>query len=127
MSKKIAIINFFLDEKQQQKGLKGYHFFTLMDDLEEGDLVVVRTVNGLRIASFSEYITASDYANSYIIVKIDEKQIQETVAKEEEIKQIEKEMEVRMQEVKRMAEYKEVAASDDKMKSLLEKKAELEK
>ena len=95
------------------------HFFTLIDDLEKGDVVAVRTVNGLRFASFNKYLNASSYAKSFIISKIDEDAIEETVQKEAQIEEIKAQLEDRMREVKRMEEYKAVANTDETMKALL--------
>jgi len=120
MEKKIAVVRFFYDDRQHQVGVKSYHFYSLIANLEEGDIVAVRTVNGLRFASFVKYIKASEYAKSFIIAKIDEKAIEKTIETEEEIKSIENQLEARMHEVKRMEEYKAVADTDDEMKTLLE-------
>lgn len=125
MTKKIAVVNFFKDGSQHDKDTRGYHFFTLIDDLEHDDIVAVRTVNGLRFAAFDKYLKASTHAKSYIIAKVDENEIEETLEKEAEVKQIERQLEDRMREVKRMEEYKAVAANDDEMKTLLAKLDEL--
>lgn len=123
MTKKIAVVNFFRDSEQKIVETRGYHFFTLLTDLEKGDIVAVRTVNGLRFASFDKYLNVSNYAKSFIIAKIDENAIEETVAKEQQARDIKQQLEDRMQEVKRMQEYKAAANTDDTMKALL---AELE-
>lgn len=119
MSKKIAVVNFFSDSEQKNVETRGYHFFTLIDDLEKGDIVAVRTVNGLRFASFNKYLKASSYAKSFIISKIDEDAIEETVQKEAQVEEIKAQLEDRMREVKRMEEYKAVANTDETMKTLL--------
>lgn len=119
MSKKIAVVNFFSDSQQKNVETRGYHFFTLIDDLEKGDIVAVRTVNGLRFASFNKYLKASSYAKSFIISKIDEDAIEETVQKEAQVEEIKAQLEDRMREVKRMEEYKAVANTDETMKALL--------
>lgn len=119
MSKKIAVVNFFSDSEQKNVETRGYHFFTLIDDLEKGDIVAVRTVNGLRFASFNKYLKASSYAKSFIISKIDEDAIEETVQKEAQVEEIKAQLEDRMREVKRMEEYKAVANTDETMKALL--------
>lgn len=119
MSKKIAVVNFFSDSEQKNVETRGYHFFTLIDDLEKGDIVAVRTVNGLRFASFNKYLKASSYAKSFIISKIDEDAIEETVQKEAQIEEVKVQLEDRMREVKRMEEYKAVANTDETMKTLL--------
>lgn len=125
MTKKIAAVNFFSDDRQREKGIKDYHFFTLIDDLEHGDIVAVRTVNGLRFAAFNKYIVASNFANSFIITKVDEEAIDNIVQKEAQVAAIERQLEDRMREVKRMEEYKAVADNDEEMKTLLAKLDEL--
>ena len=125
MDKKIAVVKFFYDENQREIGTRGYHFYTLKDDLENGDIVAVRTVNGLRFASFDKYIAASSYAKSFIIAKIDEEAIEETIEKEAKIQAIEDQLAARMQEVKRMEEYRAVAQTDASMKALLDQLDEL--
>lgn len=73
----------------------------------------------MRFASFNKYLNASSYAKSFIISKIDEDAIEETVQKEAQIEEIKAQLEDRMREVKRMEEYKAVANTDETMKALL--------
>lgn len=58
------------------KSDKTYDFFTDIDDLEVGDIVVCDTSNGLAIACVEELLTESDKAAAWIISKVPQADIE---------------------------------------------------
>lgn len=107
MTKKIAIVHLFNDDEQRKTTNKGYHFFTLLDDLEKDDIVVVQTFNGLRFASFERYLSYSTVAQSFIISKVDKTAVNERVEKDKKIKDIQHQVDVHMHEINRLNERKD--------------------
>ena len=104
-------------------GSKEYDYLTFRDDLQLGDLVVVETRYGYKVAKISDIKEFSEYAKSFVIDKIDLAQFNETkkrLAREAEIR---RSIEAQLEEEKRLQIYREAAQSNKNIADLL---AELE-
>lgn len=98
---------------------KAYHYKTIENDLQNGDLVIVETGNTYSIGVFQGYVSESEYATKFLIAKLDisniEKRKEQALQKQEIKKKIERRI-VELQERQRLEEY---AKSDDVLKELL--------
>lgn len=104
-------------------GSKEYDYLTFLDDLKIGDLVVVETRYGYKVAKISDLKEFSEYARSFVIDKIDLDQFNKTkqrLAREAEIR---RSIEAQLEEEKRLQIYREAAQSNKNIADLL---AELE-
>lgn len=99
---------------------KLYDYYTDMEYLVKGDLVVVDTQYGYNCASVEGYIEQSDKAGKWIVARVDLTAHQERRAKSERMKALEKELERRMKEEERLRIYRETAKSSPEMQALLE-------
>jgi len=90
------------------------------EELAVGDLVVVDTTNGIKTAKVVSLFCNELDAHKWIICKID-MELFETKLKELERKQfILKQMKQRSEQINVVEQYRLLAASDPKMKELLE-------
>lgn len=96
-----------------------YEFGTYQK-LEVGDLVVVDTRNGMRIAKVVQVDTTGEYSNELVICKIDLKQHEELVQKEKAKSELEAKIEARLKESVKLEIFKKIAESDPEMKKLVE-------
>lgn len=95
MNKRIAGVKF--QKEFGGYGDREYHFFVL-EDVEKDDLVVVDTVNGVRLGKVSRFVNQNEkqYANKYIIQKVDmesyTKKVEEAERQADLIARLENEM-----------------------------------
>lgn len=82
MIKRTAAVKF--QKEYSGYGEKEYHFFVL-NDIQKDDIVVLDTANGLRLGKVSRFVEASEtnYANKYIVQKVDLESYKQKVADEE--------------------------------------------
>lgn len=114
-----ASVNFFGNDGDLETW-RSYEYLTLVEDLEKGDLVVVETRYGYKVASFESYITSSDKASSYIIQKIDVEKVEEEKERKKEKQELLEAIERRAAEVKRIKELQALGEMDDELKKLVD-------
>lgn len=100
-------------------GSKEYHYYTLMGDLQEGDLVVVETQHGYAVAKVVRYLTESNQAYRYIIQKVDLTEHENHLEKEMKLSFIQAEIEERAEAIRKRKELEILAEGDEKLKSLI--------
>ena len=108
-------------------GSKEYDYLTFLDDLQLGDLVVVETRYGYKVAKISDIKEYSEYAKSFVIDKIDLAQFNETkkrLAREAEIR---RSIEAQLEEEQRLQIYREAAQSNANIADLLKELESLRK
>lgn len=121
MTKYVAVVT-FLPRMGETQNTKHYDFWSSIP-LQEGDIVVVDTANGLQLASMSGVKSTSNSANKWVVAKVDLNEHEERIRKEEKRKELEKAMEARAKQVDKMSRYRQMAKEDPEMAKLL---AELE-
>ena len=108
-------------------GSKEYDYLTFRDDLQLGDLVVVETRYGYKVAKISDLKEFSEYAKSFVIDKVDLTQFNETkrcLVREAEIR---RSIEAQLEEEKRLQLYREAAQSNAIIADLLKELEALRK
>lgn len=106
---------------------KEYDYLTFLDDLQLGDLVVVETRYGYKVAKISDIKEFSEYAKSFVIDKIDLAKFIETkqrLAREAELRRA---IEAQLEEEKRLQIYREAAQSNKNISDLLKELEALRK
>lgn len=99
---------------------KDYHYYTIDESIEVGDLVVVETRFGYKIAKVSEIDVISSKASSYVVQKIDTSAFEAEKKRIEKLAEIEKQMEERYAKAAKLDKYKEAAKSDSELAELLD-------
>ena len=100
-------------------GSKEYDYLAFIDDLQLGDLVVVETRYGYKVAKIADIKEFLGYAKSFVIDKIDLAQFNETkkrLAREAELRRA---IESQLEEEKRLQIYREAAQSNANIADLL--------
>lgn len=117
---KKAIINF--KDNYGNLQAKPYHYWTDLEDLKNGDLVVVQVRDTVAIAQFTRYTTMENFeATRWLVQKVEDNATLEErikVAQEEQqkairAKELRNELENRMIEARRLSEYSSVLTSDE--------------
>lgn len=116
----IAKVSFFDDSGEVQEWRK-YDYFTLDEDLKEGNLVVVETRNGYKVASFVEYTASSDKATSYIITSVDLESVKKHRERKKEKEELLHAIKKREEELTQEKRLRELAEEDETMKELVDK------
>lgn len=129
MRKKVIAVNFQTNESMYDSdfewGNQDYHYFVL-EDIEVGDLVVVKVKNKYKIVRVSRILlpTEKSYADTYIVQKID---VDAYAKKQEEL--VEREMrEHELQHLlsleNELKEYKEIidTTTSDRLKEIAKAK-----
>lgn len=99
---------------------KEYHYFAL-EDVKVGDLVIVKTANGLRIAKVSSILNSSDYASSYIVQKIDIEQYEIKIKKQIDKANMKAALDLKIQKSKEKDFYEKfIGHEDSEISSLAE-------
>lgn len=124
--RKVAQVMFFDTYGNLQQN-QGYHFFTTIEDLEEGDLLVVETQNGYKVVQFDKYLLTSSYAKSYVVQKVETEKLEEEKERAEKIGQLRKKIELKAKEVEERRKLDKLAEQDDEMKELLKELDKLNK
>ena len=115
----IAKVSFF-DSHGIVEDWRQYDYLTLEDDLKEGDLVVVETRNGYKVASFVRYAEVSDKATSFIITSVDVDSVEKYKKRKQEKEDILKAIEKREKELLEEKRLRELANDDEVIKDLVE-------
>lgn len=102
-----------------------YDFKTDIEELQEGDIVVVDTANGLSVAEVVGFKEKSHMATKWVIQKVDVEAHEERLARIERIEELKKKMEKRRKQLHDVEVYQQLAASDDQMAALLAEYDEL--
>lgn len=124
--RKVAQVMFF-DTYGNLQESQGYHFFTTIEDLEEGDLLVVETQNGYKVVQFHKYLLTSSYAKSYVVQKVETEKLEEEKERAEKISQLRKKIELKAKEIEERRKLDKLAEQDDEMKELLKELDKLNK
>ena len=112
-------------KNEEVRGQTQYEFVNFIEDLDVGDVVLVRLTregyNGfdVAVAKVAQINTAGKMATSYVIERICDLDAQEKMKMFNKKKEIEQKMEQRFKELKDIALYRQLAASDEKMKELM--------
>ena len=112
-------------KNEEVRGQTQYEFVNFIEDLDVGDTVLVRLTregyNGfdVAVAKVSQINTAGNMATSYVVERICDLDAQEKMKMFNKKKEIEQKMEQRFKELKDIALYRQLAASDEKMKELM--------
>lgn len=115
----IAKVSFF-DSHGIVEDWRQYDYLALGDNLKEGDLVVVETRNGFKVASFVKYVEVSDKASAFIIDKVDVERVEEYKKLKQEKEEILKAIEKREKELLEEKRLRELANDDEVIKDLVE-------
>lgn len=124
--RKVAQVIFFDTYGKLQEN-QAYHFFTTIEDLEEGDLLVVETQNGYKVVHFQKYLLTSSYAKSYVVQKVETEKLEEEKERAEKISQLRKKIELKAKEIEERRKLDKLAEQDDEMKDLLKELDKLNK
>lgn len=117
---KKAIINF--KDNYGNLQAKPYHYWTDLEDLKHGDMVVVQVRDTVAVAHFTRYTTMENFeASRWVVQKVIDNQTMEDrikAAREEQLnieraEELRNELENRMIEAKRLSEYEKVLSGED--------------
>ena len=97
-----------------------YDYLNFDESIEIGDLVAVATSIGYKIAKVADIKESSENANSPIIQKIDLDAYLERSNAIRRERQLEREIESKIERKKKIETYKEYAADDPDLASLIE-------
>lgn len=97
-----------------------YDYLNFDESIEIGDLVAVATSIGYKIAKVADIKESSENANSPIIQKIDLDAYLERSNAIRRERQLEREIESKIERKKKIEMYKEYAANDPDLASLIE-------
>lgn len=104
---------------------KNYAYFTTLEDLEKGDLVVAEAVGFYKVVQVQRYIPYSELATKFVVSKLDleqaEKDKEEATKREELLRAIE----VRMEKAEKLRQAKKLAKLDPELGKLLEQLEEM--
>lgn len=120
-------------KNEEARGQTQYEFVNFIEDLQVGDVVLVRLTrenyNGfdVAVAKVAQINTSGKMAASYVIERICDLVAQEKMKMFNKKKEIEQKMEQRFKELKDIALYRQLAASDEKMKELMKEYENLTK
>lgn len=115
---------YFLDDKGEAVKYKAYHYKTLIDDLQDGDYVVVETRNGYKVVTFGGYIPESNMASAYIVQRVETEKLRTEKEKISEIKALKDKIKERAIQIQERKRFEDLAAKDETLMNLLK---ELEK
>ena len=118
----------FQEDKYDKNNFNSRHYdyLSLDDSLEVGDLVVVETKFGYRVAKVTNLKKSSNLATAYIVQKIDVSSVEKEKEKIKRREEIEKELKERLELSSRYAMYQELAKLDKVAADLLKELAELQ-
>ncbi len=101
-------------------GEKHYTYFTKIDDLVEGDLVVVETQFGYSVAKFVRYTDKfKTNAKAHIVQKANIEEFIEEKERLEKIRDLEEQISHRAEQANKRKIYDQLAENDDELKELL--------
>lgn len=105
---------------------KEYHYFSL-SDVKVDDLVIVETINGLRIGKVSQILSESNYASAHVIQKIDLQSYQDRVERFEKAETIKAQLNTELKKQQEIKLYESIAtdSDDESIKALAEEYLEM--
>lgn len=112
-------------KNEEVRGQTQYEFVNFIEDLDVGDVVLVRLTReaysgfDVAVAKVAQINTTGSMATSYVVERICDLDAQEKMKMFNKKKEIEQKMEQRFKELKDIALYRQLAASDEKMKELM--------
>lgn len=109
--------------------LKHYFFFTDIDNLQVGDILVVDTANGLQIVKFVEYRSLDDIIQKptkWVVQKVDLTKHRERMEAIERAEKLKRMMEERRKQAQELEIYAILAKSDPEMAKLLDEYKKLQ-
>lgn len=109
--------------------LKRYFFFTDIDNLQVGDILVVDAANGLQIVKFVEYRNLDDVVQKptkWVIQKVDLTKHRERMEAIERAEKLKRMMEERRKQAQELEIYAILAKSDPEMAKLLDEYKKLQ-
>ena len=112
-------------KNEEVRGQTQYEFVNFIEDLQVGDVVLVRLTReaysgfDVAVAKVAQINTSGNMAASYVIERVCDLDAQEKMKMFNKKKEIEQKMEQRFKELKDIALYRQLAASDEKMKELM--------
>src|SRR5699024_3800137 len=118
MKHRLVAIQFKHAYDKEEWGNKEYHYFTFLNDLEHGDLVVVETHHIYFVVKVIRYLTSSNLAQRYIIHKVDLDKHQSLLEKEMKLSYIQAEMDDRAEEIRNRIELEALAKEDTALEKL---------
>lgn len=127
MTKSYVSVQFQEDKYDKNNfNSRHYDYLSLDDAIEVGDLVVVETKFGYKVAKVSKIKKFSNLATAYIVQKIDISAVEKEKEKIERREEIEKELKERLELSSKYAMYQELAKLDKVAADLLKELAELQ-
>ncbi len=101
---------------------KHYSFLTYMEDLQEGDLLVVQTRYGLALARFVEYTEGSDCvkAEKFAMASVDLSGFEALNEKHQKIKSLKAEIDEEAKRTVEQFKLKELAKNSPKLQAMLD-------
>jgi hypothetical protein len=130
--KKVAVVTFPDTAHLSASFNKQYNFVTEVDELQQGDVVVVDTINGLRIANFVRYDdlgfgeTGKKTPNRWLIQKVDLEAHNTRVEAATKIEKLKVMMEAERKKAQELEIYEILAKENPAMKTLLEEFKQLQ-
>lgn len=89
-----------------------YDYKVLDNSIDVGDLVVVETRYGYKVAEIAEVLSSSRHAKSYVVQKIDLMEFNAAKARAARQAEIEAELKRRLEKEKELEEYRRLAKLD---------------
>ena len=102
-----------------------YDYKVLDSSIDVGDLVVVETRYGYKVAEVAEVLSSSRHAKSYVVQKIDLMEFNAAKVREKRQAEIEAELKRRSEEAKEIEEFKRLAKLDQSTAALVEELLQL--
>jgi len=124
--KKVAIVQFNNDYHK-----KGYNFLCSIEGLQQGDTLVVDTVNGLGIAKFEKYDelgfghTGAAKPTKWVICKVPLEEHNKRIQAAEKANLLKKMMEEQRKKTEEIAIYEILAKENPEMQKMLDEYKEL--
>jgi hypothetical protein len=130
--KKVAVVTFPDTDRLSSSFGKEYNFVTEVEGLEKGNIVVVDTINGLRICQFVRYDdlgfgnTGVKIPSRWLIQKIDLEAHTKRVEAAAKIEKIKVMMEIERKKAQELEIYEILAKQNPAMAELLEQFKQLQ-
>lgn len=120
MKQRIVAVKFKHAYDKEEWGNKNFHYYTSINGLEAGDLVVVETQYGYSVAQVVRYVSSSRHVFRYVIQKVDLEAHEKFLEKETKLEFIRAEIEDRAEAIRERKELEALAAEDKEMKNLID-------
>ncbi|MBC2288571.1 hypothetical protein [Listeria farberi] len=111
----------FINNLANWNTTKKYNFLTILEDLHEGDLVVVETRNGHAIAEFITYVDEMDVkAERIAFSKVDVKSLHDYVDRLAKIKLLKNKIKMEVEELTGKIQLEILAEMSPRLKTLID-------